>query len=195
MLDKTGTLTSDELEFKGIATDALISPQDLDETRQMVLAGCHSLIVFEGKLTGDPMEKAVLSCIGWRVKCDDSIYPPPLDQRRNSTLLSMKIIHRFSFDSTVKRMSSVVQMVYKGTDMKHHLRLLSKGAPEVMKPLFHELPSYYDQVQHYYTSTGCRVLVMGYRDLAHMDQADVVKRSRGELEQQLVFCGFIVLGK
>lgn len=59
--DKTGTLTSDKFTFEGIVDD-LSNYQELKKIEQAtpaaqaVLAGCHTLINVEGKLTGDPIE-------------------------------------------------------------------------------------------------------------------------------------------
>ena len=44
---------------------SLTNPEELPDDTAFVLAGCHSLVYLEGKLTGDPMETASLKAIKW----------------------------------------------------------------------------------------------------------------------------------
>ena len=82
--DKTGTLTSDNLDLLGVVGEQLLSvsvegaDDGVDPTGpvkrivpccaskirslpSMVLGACHDLLMIEGKLTGDPMEIAMVS--------------------------------------------------------------------------------------------------------------------------------------
>lgn len=38
---------------------------DAETAAALVLAACHSLVLVDGKLTGDPIEDAALKGIGW----------------------------------------------------------------------------------------------------------------------------------
>lgn len=77
--DKTGTLTSDNLVVEGVAgvnsssPDQLISVEEAPSDTVRVLASCQALVVLDdGELVGDPMEKATLKAINWnptRSKC------------------------------------------------------------------------------------------------------------------------------
>jgi len=82
--DKTGTLTSDQLVLKGIfrlssksgdISDS-IKPcdQSLSDVIQWTIAGCHSVVVVDDKLIGDPMETLSLLSISWSVQ--KSLFPP-----------------------------------------------------------------------------------------------------------------------
>jgi cation-transporting ATPase 13A1 len=63
--DKTGTLTVDQLKFKGIVQKDQLDKNDyqltairsLDLGVQQVLAGCHSLLIQNRQVIGDPLEK------------------------------------------------------------------------------------------------------------------------------------------
>ncbi len=66
-LDKTGTLTQNDLIIKGLSGLNLLNHEDpiitLTEAHQhdrnalIVIGGCHTLAVAEGVLVGDPIEK------------------------------------------------------------------------------------------------------------------------------------------
>lgn len=102
--DKTGTLTTDELVLRGVAGLAdgpiltkeakeeiksdvkdvqkseksdfqIRAPSALPEMVVLTLAGCHSLIVVDGQLIGDPMEAASLKAIEWTLNKNDLVTP------------------------------------------------------------------------------------------------------------------------
>ncbi len=57
--DKTGTLTSDDLILKG-AVDVngnMLDFKNFTPEITSILTGCHSLILHEKKILGDPMER------------------------------------------------------------------------------------------------------------------------------------------
>ena len=67
--DKTGTLTSDHLLLQGVAgvadhpSQELLTPGKgsvLPLSVEVVLAACQSLVLVEGQVIGDPLEKAAL---------------------------------------------------------------------------------------------------------------------------------------
>jgi cation-transporting ATPase 13A1 len=96
LFDKTGTLTTDELVAVGV-----LEPNNLRKREQssssakkqpssslslkpmiqstsgaaLVIAGCHSLVVYEDETTGDPLEKAALKSIRWHVTSDGKAEP------------------------------------------------------------------------------------------------------------------------
>jgi cation-transporting ATPase 13A1 len=102
--DKTGTITSDDMVFKGVVvpvsgrggggdagggdaggddtggsrlSDLLQFPDGaISGTVARIMGCCHSLAVSNGSVIGDPLEKAVLEAVGWNVGCDDVCVPP-----------------------------------------------------------------------------------------------------------------------
>lgn len=59
--DKTGTLTTDQLVVEGVCQDykslEKVGFSQMAETNKVILAGCHTLVVHNGELLGDPIEK------------------------------------------------------------------------------------------------------------------------------------------
>lgn len=71
--DKTGTITTDEMEAVGSVDPSLKGKDSLGLQSSKatnlhacrVIAGCHSLLEVGDKITGDPIETAALRAIGW----------------------------------------------------------------------------------------------------------------------------------
>jgi len=206
--DKTGTLTADNLVMQGVATcrpvadgeagaDApkrkLCEPDELDIDTAYVLAGCQSLMCIDEKFTGDPAEMAAIKALGWSLGHNGGAVPPS-----GSKASRLRICLTYPFSSAVKRMSTIVALsggkvaVAPGSQ----LRLLSKGAPEVMRALFKECPDDYDATYLRFTARGCRVLALGWRPLGGDSAAEERKAcslGRTEAEANLLFVGFLVL--
>ena len=78
--DKTGTLTSDNMRLRGLAglpgraVGLLVEKLEEAPGRTMaVLSACHSLVLLDGKVVGDPIEKAGLAASGWRLVSNDVV--------------------------------------------------------------------------------------------------------------------------
>lgn len=105
--------------------DATPTMQIPNETLK-VMVGCQSLSrnavksSMNSTVIGDPLEKAVLEGCGWSLLSNDTVAPP--EPMKNSEWL--KIHHRFSFTSKLKRMTVIVQ-----TLGSKEFCALSKGAP------------------------------------------------------------------
>jgi manganese-transporting P-type ATPase len=82
---------------------------------------------------------------------------------------------RFLFESALKRMSTFVSVEDKNST---EVKVLTKGAPEVIKRFLSEVPANYDSSYLKYTKEGARVLALAYK--------------RDEAESDLTFCGFII---
>lgn len=108
LFDKTGTLTTDELVAVGVCelkqlikiksisttTTPTINDNDNDQLNDdnmftklnslsnsiasVVLAGCHSLVVYENETTGDPLESAALRAMKWNISSDTNNAEPKL---------------------------------------------------------------------------------------------------------------------
>ena len=234
----TGTLTSDEMVLRGVRLPVSINSvlemstdlakpsheEATDNALQIpnetlrVMVGCQSLSQGAMKTSngtsviGDPLEKAVLDGCGWTLLSKDTVAPP--EPLKNSEWI--KILHRFSFTSKLKRMTAIVQNLGS-----KDLYALSKGAPGKFKYnamissnsslilLTHLLPSFvetlkeyldpssvpdsYDSISQYHMSLGQRVLAMGYRKLDGKHLSAWKKCGRKEVECNLTFAGFIVL--
>uniref|UniRef100_M4BEL3 P5A-ATPase transmembrane helical hairpin domain-containing protein n=1 Tax=Hyaloperonospora arabidopsidis (strain Emoy2) TaxID=559515 RepID=M4BEL3_HYAAE len=214
--DKTGTLTSDELKLHGVAgLEKLAEPNDMKRRcskmdtigpehlpldTELVLAGCQSLVMLNGKVTGDPLEMVAIRSISWcltsREGEDESLLSvqPSWTSGRRGKIQAVDILHSFSFSSELKRMSTVVCVRKAENDEQDEQRILTKGAPEVLESLFAQKPANYRHVYCHYASKGCRVLALGFRVLPINHSPDELRRKpRHELESALTFVGFLVL--
>lgn len=193
--DKTGTLTSDDFIVRGVAglgengtcSTEVISAQDTPDDVKFVIAGCHSLSHVDNTLIGDPLEKCAFEAINWSYSKADVAVPQSGPKYR------LRILHRFPFSSSLKRMTCLVLPEHETGSA---VRVVSKGAAEVMASHFSQVPSNYNEIHQSYARQGCRVLALGYKILPSMSPEElrnIKKSSRQEMEQNLAFAGFLVL--
>lgn len=141
--DKTGTLTSDNLMVEGVAgltEDGAIVPmeQAADSTIQ-VLATCHSLVMVDDALVGDPLEKATLTAVDWNLTKQYSVIP------KRGKLKPLRIYQRFFFSSALKRMSVLAGYLMPFTNEICYVGTV-KGAPEVIMKMLKSVPKNYEKV-------------------------------------------------
>jgi cation-transporting ATPase 13A3/4/5 len=98
-----------------------------------------------------------------------------------------KIIRRVDFSSERKRMSVVL-----GNNKDGSLRVITKGAPEVLKQLCDptSLPFNFDEVLEEYTEQGLRVIAIARRRIDSLEEA--ISASPLALESKLEFLGFFL---
>lgn len=187
--DKTGTITGEDLEVQGVVgthanktdklEDTLVPLTEASSLTALVIAAAHALVLVDDEVVGDPMERRALDALGWLIKKGDLIVPGDKAHGPKVTIRS-----RFHFSSALKRMSTLSQVGgHKG------LLAAVKGAPEVLKPMFSELPSNYDDLYRQYTRRGSRVIALGYR----WTDSDKTTMPREDVESSLSFAGFLVL--
>ena len=217
-LDKTGTITSDQMRLKGIRlfVDGDLDPLDeegalvkagetdseiLPWSAVRVMAGCHSLAlrVTRGKnsiasqMIGDPLEQAVLKDTGYQLVGNNMLIPTQLEPGRPK---SMTILHRFAFASQLKRMTVLVTEENSATEKDTIVWALTKGAPETIFELLspESTPTDYDKIYTYHMSKGRRVLAMAYRSLGTGRSLKSLKEmGRDKIEKKLLFAGFLIL--
>lgn len=93
-----------------------------------VLGGCNSLIVHNGEPTGDPLEKSIFTAIDWSLTKSGAVVP------NKGKSPGLRIVHRYHFTSTLKRMSVIVSYAKAGSTNVSHLGLI-KGAPEMLRSM------------------------------------------------------------
>lgn len=181
--DKTGTLTKDEFILKGIAVKAnqIKSATEVDENVQSVLLGCNSLLSINSKVVGDPIELVSFKGVGGSIINSHQV--------ENKSGMKIFIEKRYAFDSTLKRMSVLTTVVPSYDKSKRSKRVLSKGAPEMMKKLYKSIPDDYDSIANSYALKGYRILSIGYRD----DDSLSLHSLREEIEKEHVFLGFVIV--
>nr|CAB3224441.1 manganese-transporting ATPase 13A1 [Phallusia mammillata] len=200
--DKTGTLTSDSLIVEGIAginggTDdnkkvssySLCPVTEAPAETQKVLATCHALVNMEDDLVGDPLEQAMLKAVEWNLTKGDVVIP----KKRSPGLQPLKVVQRFHFSSLLKRMSTIVSQEELGSvDLTYMVTV--KGAAEALKPMFSNIPSFYDEQHQSLSQRGARVLALGYRMLGKGFSISQIRgMKRDDVERNLTFVGFVII--
>jgi cation-transporting ATPase 13A1 len=190
--DKTGTLTSDSFDVHGVAGSSvshpedIISPDKLSIKPTLVLASCHSLVQVDGTLVGDPIEVASLNAINWKLTKNDFLCS------KKDRKLSLKIVRRFHFTSSLKRMCVICTQNMGGTDMKNTYICTVKGAAEVLLSMFQDPPAHYQDLYTSLSASGYRVLALGYKSLGSLSSSQVKTMHRDDIECGLEFAGFVV---
>jgi len=186
--DKTGTLTKDALIVEGIAgvEKDMIPMIEAPEHTIQVLASCHSLVQLEDTLVGDPVEKASLNAINWILTKNDFIVP------KKSKISPLKILNRFYFSSSLKRMSVLASYkCAKTTNKIIHIASV-KGAPEVLRSMLLNIPNNYDSTYLELAGRGARVLALARKEMTAIPN-DLKNLKREDLECDLNFVGFVVV--
>ncbi|KAL7991174.1 hypothetical protein Chor_012829 [Crotalus horridus] len=126
--DKTGTLTEDGLDLWGA----------LPCQNQRAMASCHSLLLLEGKIQGDPLDLKMFEGTNWA----------PVE--------GILILHQFPFSSSLLRMSVITQELGKSD-----FELYMKGAPETVAGFCEERTA---ELKHF-TTQGFRVIGLAHKKL------------------------------
>lgn len=136
----------------------------------------------EGNLVGDPLEKQCFEGVKFKQASDGS--------RVSSGFgCSITQIKKYLFNSSLKRMSVIVQI---NDQVGSHYRVLSKGAPEILKKFMKEVPADYDSLYLKHVKEGSRVLALAYKPIQKMSQLEFNSFTREQAECDLIFSGFIV---
>ncbi len=89
---------------------------------------------------------------------------------RRGKKLTLKICNRFHFSSALKRMSCIVSQ--SGASGPTYLGTV-KGAPEVLRDMFKQVPADYDSVHTKLARHGARVLALGHKNLGSLSMREV----------------------
>ncbi|RKP09816.1 hypothetical protein THASP1DRAFT_34310 [Thamnocephalis sphaerospora] len=186
--DKTGTLTGENLVVEGVGgigdePKALIAATDTPHNTIMVLAAAQALVQLDKDIIGDPMEKATLEAIHWKLDKDTVSHK---DAAAAGGQRSLKIRRRFQFSSALKRMATLSSI----SDRKGVLFAAVKGAPETLQHMYTNVPSFYEDTYKYFTRRGSRVLALGFKLME--STGDVNNVMRESVESGLTFAGFLV---
>ena len=202
--DKTGTLTGEQLVVEGVAglksNSVLRDILDVPDETTLALATAHSLVRLEdGEIVGDPLEKATIEALKWRLGDDLSGsqggFVKPASDLSKFVKDKINIRRRFQFSSALKRQCSIAQLTNAAG--KKQILISVKGAPETLKTMMDpsSIPSDYDQCFGDFTRRGSRVLALGYRWLNNLTDPSVAQINalkRDDLEKDLKFAGFLV---
>ncbi|KAI9741468.1 MAG: hypothetical protein M1818_004274 [Claussenomyces sp. TS43310] len=209
--DKTGTLTGEDLVVEGIAglglgQDGTHTPIEGDGAHShitpvlstglettLVLATAHALVKLdEGDVVGDPMEKATLTSLGWKLGKNDTL-------TSRTGAYSVQVKRRFQFSSALKRQSSIATVTSTNpqTSKKSRASFVGvKGAPETIMKMLVKVPVNYEETYKYFTRKGSRVLALAYKHLSSDSELGanrINELKRENVESGLEFAGLLVL--
>ncbi|NXF89115.1 AT134 ATPase, partial [Eubucco bourcierii] len=206
--DKTGTLTEDGLDLWGLLPSERNCFQDIhifsgDHSLPWgpvfrAMAVCHSLIAYEGKIQGDPLDVKMFEATNWVI--DDSsghqmegqevthatvVRPGP--KASGAPVEGITILHQFPFSSALQRMSVIAQEI--GGEQE----VFTKGAPEMVSMLCRAetVPSNFESKLLFYTTQGFRVIGLACKPLQTGKQSAWLTRE--EVESELTFLGLLIL--
>ncbi|XP_078511981.1 putative cation-transporting ATPase 13A4 [Lissotriton helveticus] len=209
--DKTGTLTEDGLDLWGLIPSGENSFQTVYRFSSGAalpwgpllgaLASCHSLMVIDGKLQGDPLDLKMFEGTAWEVE-DQRISEDVVGKRTSSMILKpgpkatkvpvegLAIVHQFPFSSGLQRMSVVTQVV--GGDQ---CLAFMKGAPEKVISFCRPetVPSNFSSELQIYTMQGFRVIGFAYKPMPSQTPSELHSLAREEVESNLEFLGLLVM--
>ncbi|NWH31177.1 AT134 ATPase, partial [Chloropsis hardwickii] len=206
--DKTGTLTEDGLDLWGLLPSERNCFQNIHSFLAdhslpwgpvfKALAVCHSLIVWEGKIQGDPLDVKMFEATNWVID-DSSGHQIEGQESTNATVVrpglkattapveGITILHQFPFSSALQRMSVIAQEI--GGDPQAFI----KGAPETVASLCRAetVPSNFENKLLLYTAQGFRVIGLACKSL----QAGKLPAAltREEVESDLTFLGLLIM--
>ncbi|XP_029472483.1 probable cation-transporting ATPase 13A4 [Rhinatrema bivittatum] len=210
--DKTGTLTEDGLDLWGVipsAGDCFLKLHKFSSGNALpwgpllgAMASCHSLIVLDGKIQGDPLDLKMFEGTNWEIEASNasennqeevsegSLIIKPGPKASKVPVEGIAILHQFPFSSSMQRMSVISKLIGE-----NEIVAFMKGAPEKVvsfcKP--ETVPnSFANELQHY-TLQGFRVIALAFKSLDITEQENMDDIVREEVESDLEFLGLLIM--
>ncbi|XP_061493617.1 probable cation-transporting ATPase 13A5 isoform X1 [Rhineura floridana] len=209
--DKTGTLTEDGLDLWGVIPCQKRSFQSVHSFSGgcplpwgplcRAMASCHSLLVLDGKIQGDPLDLKMFEGTGWEMEEsgpeDGETSAPqsctivrPGAAASQAPVESIAILHQFPFSSSLLRMSVITQELGKVV-----CDLYMKGAPEMVASFCktNTVPKHFQAELEHFTSQGFRVIALAHKELSVGKGADLDNLERDKVESGLTFLGLLIM--
>ncbi|XP_030432416.1 probable cation-transporting ATPase 13A5 isoform X4 [Gopherus evgoodei] len=209
--DKTGTLTEDGLDLWGLIPSEGSRFQNVYSFASGTplpwglpcgaMASCHSLIVLDEKIQGDPLDRKMFECTCWEMEDsstahskaavpDTSVIVKPGPNTRNAPVDGIAILHQFPFSSGLQRMSVITQQLGKD-----QYDLYMKGAPEMVTSFCRPetVPIDFVKELKVYTTQGFRVIALAHRALNMGKDVELDNLEREEVESDLTFLGLLIM--
>ncbi|XP_043449229.1 probable cation-transporting ATPase 13A4 [Prionailurus bengalensis] len=206
--DKTGTLTRDGLDLWGAVpcdrsgfqeVHSFVSGRSLPwGPLCAAMASCHSLILLDGTIQGDPLDLKMFEATTWEmaVSGDDfhikgvpahAMVVKPCKTASQVPVEGIAILHLFPFSSALQRMTVIVQ------EMGGDRLAFMKGAPERVASFCQPetVPTSFVSELQIYTTQGFRVIALAYKKL-EMDH-HTTAFTRDKVESDLIFLGLLIL--
>ncbi|XP_078266208.1 putative cation-transporting ATPase 13A4 [Rhinoraja longicauda] len=208
--DKTGTLTEDGLDLWGLATTKGKGLQSILRFSTGVrlpwgpffgaMASCHSLVLLDNTLQGDPLDLKMFQTTGWEIEentvlkhqTEDAhsfiVKPGPTAYKVSKE--GIVVLKQYPFSSKLQRMSVVTQVIGKGS-----LSIYVKGAPEMVVRLCKSqtVPRTFSRELQRYTKQGFRVIGFAFKCIWDGSTVSVGSLTREDVESDLIFLGLLIL--
>nr|XP_014988001.2 probable cation-transporting ATPase 13A4 isoform X1 [Macaca mulatta] len=206
--DKTGTLTRDGLDLWGVVSCDRNGFQEVHSFASgqplpwgplcAAMASCHSLILLDGTIQGDPLDLKMFEATTWEMAFsgdDFSIKGVPAHATvvkpcRTASQVPVEgiaILHQFPFSSALQRMTVIVQ------EMGGDRLAFMKGAPERVASFCQPetVPTSFVSELQIYTTQGFRVIALAYKKLENDHHTTALTRET--VESDLIFLGLLIL--
>ncbi|KAK2505337.1 hypothetical protein MC885_002901 [Smutsia gigantea] len=192
--DKTGTLTRDGLDLWGVVPCDRNGFQEVHSFASRgslpwgplcaAMATCHSLILLDGTIQGDPLDLKMFEATTWEmaISGDDfhikgvpahAMVVKPCKTPSQVPVEGIAILHQFPFSSALQRMTVIVQEM---------------GGDQLA---FMKVPTSFVSELQIYTTQGFRVIALAYKKL-EMDH-HTTALTRDKVESDLIFLGLLIL--
>ncbi|XP_034280444.1 probable cation-transporting ATPase 13A5 isoform X2 [Pantherophis guttatus] len=208
--DKTGTLTEDGLDLWGALPCQNQSFQSVHSFSGAPLpwgplcramATCHSLLLLDGKIQGDPLDLKMFEGTNWEMEehrpeksraslPESCLLVKPGPAASQAPVEGILILHQFPFSSSLLRMSVITQELGKSS-----FELYMKGAPETVASFCEEMtvPTVFQAELKHFTAQGFRVIGLAHKKLELPQGVAFSDLEREELESGLTFLGLLVM--
>lgn len=206
--DKTGTLTKDGLDLWGVVPSDRNGFQEVHSFTSGsalpwgplcgAMASCHSLIILDGTIQGDPLDVKMFEATKWEIEISgkdfhnrgvptQAMIVKPNQASCQIPVGGMAILHQFPFSSALQRMSVIVQ------EMEGDQMVFMKGAPERVASFCQPdtVPSNFTSELQIYTTQGFRVIGLAYKRLEIYHHVTALTREK--VESDLIFLGLLIL--
>ncbi|XP_060054479.1 probable cation-transporting ATPase 13A4 isoform X3 [Erinaceus europaeus] len=206
--DKTGTLTRDGLDLWGVVPCNKNGFQEVHSFASgkalpwsplcAAMASCHSLILLDGTIQGDPLDLKMFEATTWEmaVSLEDfhirgvpaqAVVVKPGKLASQVPVEGIAILHQFPFSSALQRMTVIVQ------EMGGDRMVFMKGAPERVASFcqLQTVPTSFASELQTYTTQGFRVIALAYKKLAMNHHTTALMRDK--VESDLIFLGLLIL--
>uniref|UniRef100_A0A8C2VQ19 Cation-transporting ATPase n=1 Tax=Chinchilla lanigera TaxID=34839 RepID=A0A8C2VQ19_CHILA len=209
--DKTGTLTEDGLDLWGTVPTSDSCFQEVhsfDSGKALpwgplcaAMASCHSLILLDGTIQGDPLDLKMFEGTAWKMEeCNVDSYKfgmfesntviRPGPNASQSPVAAIIVLRQFPFSSSLQRMSVIAQLASEG-----HIHVYMKGAPEMVAKFCRSetVPKNFPEVLQNYTIQGFRVIALAQKVLRMRKLSEVECLAREDAESELTFLGLLIM--
>ncbi|XP_069753122.1 probable cation-transporting ATPase 13A4 [Narcine bancroftii] len=208
--DKTGTLTEDGLDLWGLASTKGKGLRNIFRFNNgdklpwgpffAAMASCHSLVLLDKTLQGDPLDLKMFETTGWELKENTVLKQQTEDAysfivKPGPTALKVSkagivVLKQYPFSSALQRMSVVTKVIGK-----EKLTVYLKGAPEMVVRLCkpHTVPRSFSRELQHYTKQGFRVIGFAFKSIWNGRDIKVADLKREDVECELIFLGLLIL--